>query len=51
MEGSSKSTAYKQMDVDKGRKSEAENLRAIAFFGVALSTIATLTCVIAVPMF
>uniref|UniRef100_A0A914R815 Nematode cuticle collagen N-terminal domain-containing protein n=1 Tax=Parascaris equorum TaxID=6256 RepID=A0A914R815_PAREQ len=29
---------------------EANNLRRIAFFGVAISTIATLICVISVPM-
>ncbi|CAJ0956814.1 unnamed protein product, partial [Mesorhabditis belari] len=28
---------------------EAENLRRIAFFGVAISTVATLTCIVAIP--
>jgi hypothetical protein len=32
------------------RIQEADSLRRIAFFGVAVSTIATLICVISVPM-
>jgi hypothetical protein len=32
------------------RQQEADSLRRIAFFGVAVSTIATLVCVISVPM-
>jgi hypothetical protein len=35
---------YKKLD------REAESLRKLAFFGVAVSTIATLTAIIAVPM-
>jgi len=35
---------------DKSRQREADSLRTVAFFGVALSTIATLVCVISVPM-
>lgn len=38
-----------QQDV-KSRQKEADSLRTVAFFGVALSTIATLVCVISVPM-
>ena len=40
------------MDTDdmKAKLREADSLRTVAFFGVALSTIATLTCVIAVPL-
>ena len=38
------------MEDTKSRQREAEGLRTIAFFGVALSTIATLVCVISVPM-
>lgn len=34
----------------KQRQKEADSLRTVAFFGVALSTIATLLCVVAVPM-
>lgn len=32
------------------RKEEADSLKTIAVFGVALATIATLSCVILVPM-
>eukprot|EP01133_Synstelium_polycarpum_P027263 gene27263-32855_t len=35
----------------KNKKYQADGLRTVAFFGVALSTIATLICVISVPMF
>uniref|UniRef100_A0A915E9J9 Nematode cuticle collagen N-terminal domain-containing protein n=1 Tax=Ditylenchus dipsaci TaxID=166011 RepID=A0A915E9J9_9BILA len=34
----------------KERQNEADSLRVVAFFGVALSTIATLVCVVSVPM-
>ncbi|VDN93850.1 unnamed protein product [Brugia pahangi] len=35
----------------KKRQQEAENLRRVAFYGVALSTIASFICAISVPMF
>uniref|UniRef100_A0A915Q6G8 Nematode cuticle collagen N-terminal domain-containing protein n=1 Tax=Setaria digitata TaxID=48799 RepID=A0A915Q6G8_9BILA len=35
----------------KKRQQEAENLRRVAFYGVALSTIASLICALTVPMF
>uniref|UniRef100_A0A914YD62 Nematode cuticle collagen N-terminal domain-containing protein n=1 Tax=Panagrolaimus superbus TaxID=310955 RepID=A0A914YD62_9BILA len=39
------------MDTDpKSRQQEAESLRTIAFLGVAISTVATLVCIISVPM-
>lgn len=34
----------------KSAENEAQGLRTIAFLGVVLSTIATLSCVLAVPM-
>uniref|UniRef100_A0AC34FUP8 Nematode cuticle collagen N-terminal domain-containing protein n=1 Tax=Panagrolaimus sp. ES5 TaxID=591445 RepID=A0AC34FUP8_9BILA len=45
-------SSYDRMDDSgvKNRQAEAEGLRTIAFFGVALSTIATLVCVLSVPM-
>lgn len=51
MEGSSKSSSSNYKQMGDGSKLEAENLRTIAFCGVALSTIATLICVVTVPMF
>ena len=43
--------AYEKMDDDMAAKyREADNLRKFAFFGIALSTVATLVCVISVPM-
>lgn len=43
--------AYEKMDPDTVAKCrEADNLRKFAFIGVALSTVATLVCVISVPM-
>lgn len=45
------STTYDRMDADeKRRESDANALRTLAFFGVALSTIATMICVVSVPM-
>uniref|UniRef100_A0A914XUV0 Nematode cuticle collagen N-terminal domain-containing protein n=1 Tax=Panagrolaimus superbus TaxID=310955 RepID=A0A914XUV0_9BILA len=38
------------MEDTKSRQHEAESLRSIAFLGVTLSTVATLVCVISVPM-
>uniref|UniRef100_A0AC35F593 Nematode cuticle collagen N-terminal domain-containing protein n=1 Tax=Panagrolaimus sp. PS1159 TaxID=55785 RepID=A0AC35F593_9BILA len=38
------------MEDTKSRQHEAEGLRTIAFLGVTLSTVATLACVISVPM-
>lgn len=39
------------MDDDyKIKQKEADSLRLVAFFGVSISTIATLVCVISVPM-
>lgn len=34
----------------KDNKNEADSLRVMAFFGVAVSTIATLVCVLTVPL-
>ncbi len=42
---------YEKMDGETRRKvEEAENLRRAAFVGVAVSTIATIICVVSVPM-
>src|SRR4051812_41133348 len=40
------------MDVDntKALLKEADNFKRLAFFGIAISTVATLTAIIAVPM-
>jgi hypothetical protein len=36
--------------MDECKQQEADGLRRLAFFGVALSTVATLICVLSVPM-
>lgn len=38
------------MSTEKTFEAQAASLRRVAFFGVALSTVATLVCVLAVPM-
>ncbi|EJW69831.1 hypothetical protein WUBG_19262, partial [Wuchereria bancrofti] len=35
---------------EKEREEECKNLKLVAFIGVAMSTIATLVCVISVPL-
>ena len=37
-------------DCSKQREYEADGMRKLAFFGVAMSTVATLVCVLSVPM-
>ncbi|VDK58897.1 unnamed protein product [Anisakis simplex] len=37
-------------DYEKMKQEEADGLRRAAFFGIAISTVATLTAIIAVPM-
>ena len=39
-----------QMYKDKSEEREAESLRKLAFFGIAISTVATLTAIVVVPM-
>ncbi len=42
---------YEKMDADLAQRfREADSLRRVAFFGVAFSTVATLICVVSVPM-
>lgn len=38
------------MSDEKSKLAEAEGLKRLAFFGIAISTVATLTAIIAVPM-
>ncbi|VDL68659.1 unnamed protein product, partial [Nippostrongylus brasiliensis] len=38
------------MSDDKAKLAEAEGLKRLAFFGIAISTVATLTAIVAVPM-
>lgn len=38
------------MSDPKTEHREAESLRKLAFFGIAISTVATLTAIVAVPM-
>ena len=43
--------AYQNMDSEMAKKyREAENLRKVAFVGVAVATVATLICVVSLPM-
>lgn len=37
-------------EYEKLKKEEADGLRRAAFFGIAISTVATLTAIVAVPM-
>lgn len=46
----SKNANILQMYEKEDRERECNNLRRVAFLGVAVSTIATLVCVISVPM-
>ncbi|VDP40540.1 unnamed protein product [Heligmosomoides polygyrus] len=38
------------MSDEKTKLAEAEGLKRLAFFGIAISTVATLTAIVAVPM-
>ncbi|VDM81602.1 unnamed protein product [Strongylus vulgaris] len=38
------------MSDEKSKLAEAEGLKRLAFFGIAISTVATLTAIVAVPM-